>query len=92
MFSYCTPAHQKEDWKAHKKEAKDAEEAKSAEELLLRVTTCLAQNGYHKEVGVMVQLNKAFWWDEQIWKAFKDVVVAHGGGHGSSTPQCMGYW
>ena len=21
----------------------------------------------------MVQLNKAFWWDEQIWDAFKDV-------------------
>ena len=43
------------------------------EELLLRITTCLAQNGYHKEVGLMVQLNKAFWTDEQIWNAFKDV-------------------
>ena len=43
------------------------------EELLLRITTCLAQNGYHKEVGVMVQLNKAFWNDEQIWDAYKDV-------------------
>ena len=43
------------------------------EELLLRITTCLAQNGYHKEVGVMVQLNKTFWTDEQIWDAFKDV-------------------
>ena len=87
--SYCSPAHQKEDWKAHKKvcprlaletqefekrlaqEAKDAEkrmmqDTKDAEELLLRITTCLAQNGYHTEVGVMVQLNKAFWWDEQI--------------------------
>jgi ankyrin repeat protein len=42
------------------------------EELLLRITTCLAQNGYHKEVGVMVQLNKAFWTDEQIWDAYKD--------------------
>ncbi len=42
------------------------------EELLLRITTCLAQNGYYKEVGVMVQLNKAFWNDEQIWDAYKD--------------------
>ena len=56
-----------------------AQEALSAvfkpcdEELLLRITTCLAQNGYYKEVGGMVQLNKAFWTDEQIWDAFKDV-------------------
>ena len=48
------------------------------EELLLRITTCLAQNGYHKEVGVMVQLNKAFWNDEQIWDAYKDVPGASG--------------
>jgi ankyrin repeat protein len=49
------------------------------EELLLRITTCLAQNGYHKEVGIMVQLNKAFWTDEQIWDAYKDVPGANGG-------------
>jgi hypothetical protein len=71
---YCSPAHQKEDWKAHRKVCpRLAQEAKDAEELLLRITTCLAQNGYHTEVGVMVQLNKAFWTDEQIWDAFKDV-------------------
>jgi hypothetical protein len=77
--SYCSPAHQKEDWKAHKVQClrlaqKAATVFKSCdEELLLRITTCLAQNGYHKEVGIMVQLNKAFWNDEQIWDAFKDV-------------------
>ena len=77
---YCSPAHQKEDWPAHKVQCpRLPQEALAAvfhpvdEELLLRITTCLAQNGYHKEVGVMVQLNKAFWWDEQIWDAFKDV-------------------
>jgi hypothetical protein len=77
--SYCSPAHQKEDWKAHKTDCpRLAQEALAAvfkpcdEELLLRITTCLAQNGYHKEVGVMVQLNKAFWNDEQIWDAYKD--------------------
>jgi len=77
---YCSPAHQKEDWKAHKVHCpRLAQEAHATvlhpcdEELLLRITTCLAQNGYHKEVGVMVQLNKAFWNDEQIWDAFKDV-------------------
>ena len=82
---YCSPAHQKEDWPAHKVECpRLAQQALSAvfhpcdEELLLRITTCLAQNGYHKEVGVMVQLNKAFWNDEQIWDAFKDVPGAHG--------------
>ncbi len=79
-MSYCSPAHQKEDWPAHKIQCpRLAQEALAAvfhpcdEELLLRITTCLAQNGYHTEVGVMVQLNKAFWWDEQIWDAFKDV-------------------
>ena len=77
--SYCTPAHQKADWKAHKILCpRLAQEALAAvfnpcdEELLLRITTCLAQNGYHKEVGIMVQLNKAFWNDEQIWDAYKD--------------------
>jgi len=84
--SYCTPAHQKEDWKAHKVQCpRLAQEALAAvfhpcdEELLLRITTCLAQNGYHKEVGVMVLLNKAFWNDEQIWDAYKDVPGAGGG-------------
>jgi ankyrin repeat protein len=48
------------------------------EELLLRITTCLAQNGYHKEVGVMTKLNKAFWTDEQIWDAYKDVPGRQG--------------
>ena len=77
--SYCTPSHQKEDWKAHKTQCpRLAQEALLAvfhpcdEELLLRITTCLAQNGYYKEVGVMVQLNKAFWTDKQIWDAYKD--------------------
>ncbi len=78
--SYCSPAHQREDWAAHKVQCpRLALEALATvfhpcdEELLLRITTCLAQNDYHKEVGVMVQLNKAFWNDEQIWDAFKDV-------------------
>ncbi len=78
-MSYCSPAHQKEDWKAHKVQCpRLAQEALATvlhpcdEELLLRITTCLAQNRYHKEVGVMVQLNKAFWTDEQIWDAYKD--------------------
>ena len=48
------------------------------EELLLRITTCLAQNGYHAEVGVMVQVSKAFRDDEQIWDAFKDEPGASG--------------
>ncbi len=76
---YCSPAHQKEDWKVHKVQCpRLAQEALAAvfkpcdKELLLRITTCLAQNGYYKEVGIMVQLNKAFWWDKQIWDAFKD--------------------
>ena len=83
---YCSPAHQKEDWPAHKVQCpRLAQEALSAvfhpcdEELLLRITTCLAQNGYHKEVGIMVQLNKAFWTDEQIWDAYKDYVPGPGG-------------
>jgi hypothetical protein len=74
--SYCSPAHQKAGWKAHKVDCpRLAQEALAAvfhpceEELLLRITTCLAQNGYYKEVGVMVQLSKAFWTDEQIWDA-----------------------
>ena len=82
---YCSPAHQKADWKAHKVQCpRLAQEALAAvfhpcdEELLLRITTCLAQNGYHKEVGVMVQLNKAFWNDEQIWDAYKDVPGSGG--------------
>jgi hypothetical protein len=61
---YCSPAHQKEDWPAHKVQCpRLAQEALAAvfkpceEELLLRITTCLAQNGYYKEVGVIVQLN-----------------------------------
>ena len=77
---YCSPAHQKEDWPAHRVHCpRLAQEALATvfhpcdEELLLRITTCLAQNGYHKEVGIMVQLNKAFWNDEQIWDAYKDV-------------------
>jgi hypothetical protein len=86
---YCSPTHQKEDWPTHKVQCpRLAQEALSAvfkpcdEELLLRITTCLAQNGYYKEVGIMVQLNKVFWWDEQIWDAFKDVP---GGGKGERT-------
>ena len=49
---YCSPAHQKEDWGAHKIQChRLAQEALAAvfhpcdEELLLRITTCLAQNG-----------------------------------------------
>jgi len=43
------------------------------EERLLRITTCLANSGFNKEVGIMVQLNRTFWGDEQIWDAYKDV-------------------
>ena len=50
-------------------------------ELLLRITTCLAQNGYFKEVGVMVEVDKAFWNDEQIWDAIKDVPGRDGHTH-----------
>ena len=48
------------------------------QELLLRITTCLAQNQYHSETGIMTKLSKAFWNDEQIWDAFKDVPGKHG--------------
>ena len=78
--SYCSAAHQKKDWPGHKSQCpRLAQEALAAvfhpcdEETLRLVTMCLANTGYHKEVGVMVQLNKMFWNDEQIWDAYKDV-------------------
>ena len=87
--SYCSPAHQKADWPGHKVQCpRLAQEALSAvfhpcdEELLLRITTCLAQNDYHKEVGVMVRLNKTFWTDEQIGMPIRTTRLALGGGHG----------
>ena len=56
------------------------------EETLLRIVTCLANMGYHKEVGVMVQLNRRFWGDEQIWDAHKDVRGE--GGQGRTRLMC----
>ena len=56
------------------------------EETLLRIVTCLANIGYHKEVGVMVQLNRRFWGDEQIWDAHKDVRGE--GGQGRTRLMC----
>ena len=52
------------------------------EDALLRLTTCLANGGYDKEVGIMVQLNRRFWNNEQIWDAYKDV---RGGGKDGRT-------
>ena len=81
---YCTPAHQKDDWPAHKVQCPLlAQEALSKfhpcdEALLRRITACLARNGHHKEVGVMVQLNKAFSTDEQIWDAYEAVPGPEG--------------
>jgi ankyrin repeat protein len=40
------------------------------EEILFRVITCLANEGYN--VNNVVQTNKAFWNDEQIWDAMKN--------------------
>jgi ankyrin repeat protein len=37
---------------------------------LFRVITCLANEGYN--VNNVLQTNKAFWWDEQIWDAMKN--------------------
>jgi ankyrin repeat protein len=39
-------------------------------ETLFHVITCLANEGYN--VNNVVQTNKAFWWDEQIWDAMKN--------------------
>ena len=39
-------------------------------ETLFHVITCLANEGYN--VNNVVQTNKAFWWDEQIWDAIKN--------------------
>jgi ankyrin repeat protein len=40
------------------------------EDTLFRVITCLANEGY--KVNNVLQTNKAFWWDEQIWDAMKN--------------------
>lgn len=82
---YCSLAHQREDWKAHKLQCPTlAQESllttlgPSSEKLLLTITSCLARGGYNSEVLIMVQLNRAFWWDAQIWDAFKDVDMGGG--------------
>jgi len=43
---------------------------------LFRVITCLANEGYN--VNNVLQTNKAFWWDEQIWDAMKNKCGAEG--------------
>jgi hypothetical protein len=65
--SYCSAAHQRAGWAAHKAQCpRLAQEALAAvfkpcdEETLRLVTMCLANTGYCKEVGVLVQLNKMF--------------------------------
>ena len=40
------------------------------EDTLFRVITCLANEGYN--VNNVLQTNKAFWNDEQIWDAMKN--------------------
>lgn len=39
-------------------------------DILFCVITCLANEGYN--VNNVLQTNKAFWWDEQIWDAMKN--------------------
>jgi ankyrin repeat protein len=46
------------------------------EDTLFRVITCLANEGYN--VNNVLQTNKAFWWDEQIWDAMKNKCGAQG--------------
>lgn len=40
------------------------------EEKLLHVTTSLSNCGFYEEVSILVQLNKRFYADEQIWDGF----------------------
>ncbi len=40
------------------------------EDTLFRIITCLANERYN--VNNVLQTNKAFWWDEQIWDAMKN--------------------
>jgi ankyrin repeat protein len=46
------------------------------EDTLFRVITCLANEGYN--VNNVLQTNKAFWWDEQIWDAMKNKCGPNG--------------
>lgn len=46
------------------------------EDTLFRIITCLANEGYN--VNNVLQTNKAFWWDEQIWDAMKNKCGAEG--------------
>lgn len=46
------------------------------EDTLFRVITCLANEGYN--VNKVLQTNKAFWNDEQIWDAMKNKCGAEG--------------
>ena len=46
------------------------------EDTLFRVITCLANEGYN--VNNVLQTNKAFWNDEQIWDAMKNKCGAEG--------------
>jgi len=39
------------------------------DDTLFRIVTCLANEGYN--VNNILQANKAYWWDEQIWDAIK---------------------
>jgi ankyrin repeat protein len=78
---YCTPVHQKADWKRrHKKECHPPSSSPRSCDpaLLLRVTACLARTGYLAEVYTLVQVSKDFWEDEQIWDAFKDYTTGYG--------------
>jgi ankyrin repeat protein len=52
---------------------------------LFRVITCLANEGYN--VNNVLQTNKAFWWDEQIWDAMKNKC-----GHEGMTPLMYNAW
>ena len=78
IASYCSRDHQKAHWNTHKLLCFETQGLKPCnEELLLRITTCLAQNGYHHEVGIMVQVSKVFWFDivrearDNLWQNSK---------------------
>ena len=42
------------------------------DDTLFRIVTCLANEGYN--VNNVLQANKDFWWDEQIWDAIKNTA------------------
>jgi ankyrin repeat protein len=45
-------------------------------DILFEIITCLANEGYN--VNNVLQTNKAFWWDEQIWDAMKNKCGPNG--------------